>query len=724
MSLRAVLCFLLLAASLDAGSNQFEARYVPITASGAADLLAVDGSGNFFIVAMVQELSGLPQIRATKTDPQGNVLASFDFGGSSHTYADTPSGIAIDPDGNLVIVGTTDSVDFPWTTALLSSAALPAGFVVKLDSQLTKIVFSTLLGGSKSSNFLETSANAVAVDSAGNIYVAGSTTASDFPTTPGAFQTAGPQSTAFGSPVYAFLTEISGDGTKIVYSTFFGSPSTTCIGGSRCIGVLGYTSAGAIAVDSAGAVLIGGSTTANQLPVTPGTLGQMCGCENTPPEYRVRAGFLAKFAPGGQKLDWATYLPLTPPNPGEYSLSITSIALDAEENIVFGGNAPQGLFVTKGALQSSYPPESAPSDYGAPFVAKVNAAATSYLFSTYFGESLWESPPGALALDTQGDIWMTGGSAPGALPLPGSVTLIGDDYVAELSPDGSSVLAGITAPAGAAGQAIVVMPAGTPAALGSTGSLLLDLPDQQASLLGIENSAGIQVSGEIAPYELVSLYGTGIGPAKAVGGQVVNGTLTRSLGGVQVVFGGEAAPLLYAGPNQINAIVPASVADGDTSPVQIVTPSGTLAGPVLTVVPSEPDVFQSSAPAPAGGEAVALNQDGSLNAASNPASAGSIVTIWATGAGLDQSPGDQDGEIAIDLYTPLLPVSVLDASNVNIEGVYSLEVLYAGNATGLVTGAIQVNFRLPENLSNIGQLTCQLQIGGSVSSRFSVYVRQ
>ncbi len=711
MSIRAVLFLIVVAASLDAGSNQFEARYVPIGTSGAADLLAVDGSGNFFVVANVREPSGLLQIRAIKTDPQGNVLASFDFGSSG---GDTPSGIAIDPQGNPVIVGTTSAADFPLVSPLVSSSD-QTGFVVKLDSQLTQILFSTRLGSA---------ANAVAIDPSGNIYVTGRTSNSDFPVTPGAFQTMGPQATDFGSPVYAFVSEISPTGTSFVYSTFFGSPNATCFGGSACIGVFGGTGGGAITVDRTGAVVIGGTTTANQLPVTPGTLGQTCGCADTPYTELVQAGFLAKFAPGGQTLDWATYLPLTPPAPGEYSLSISSIALDAEDNVVFGGGASAGLFVTSGALESSYPAESEPFNYGAPFLAKVNAAATGYIFSTYFGAGIYESPTGALTLDSEGDIWMTGGSAPSALPLPSSVPLIGSGYVAEVSPDGSSVLAGITAPAGAAGQAIVVTPAGNPAALGSAGSLLVDLAAQPASLLGIENSAGIQVSGNIAPYELVSLYGIGIGPAKAAAGQVVNGSLTNSLGGVQVLFNDVAAPLLYAGPNQINAVVPMSAAEGNTATLQVVTPNGTLAGPSLGVVPSEPEVFQSSPPAPGGGEAVALNQDGTVNSSSNPASAGSIVTIWATGAGLNDSAGDQDGEIATQLYTPLLPVSVLDASELNVLGVYSLEVLYAGNAMGLVTGAIQVNFRLPENLLNVGQLTCQLQIGNGVSSLFSVFVTQ
>jgi uncharacterized protein (TIGR03437 family) len=74
---------------------------------------------------------------------------------------------------------------------------------------------------------------------------------------------------------------------------------------------------------------------------------------------------------------------------------------------------------------------------------------------------------------------------------------------------------------------------------------------------------------------------------------------------------------------------------------------------------------------------------------------------------------------ATDLYAPLLPVSVLNSSYVSSNGAYSLDVLYAGTAPGLVTGAIQVNFQLPQDG---GQITYQLQVGAAVSSRFSIFV--
>jgi len=138
-SVRGLLLFVSVVVSVTAGSNQFVARYLQVGAAGSTDLLAVDASGNFFIVGTVQEPSGLPQIRAIKTDPQGNAIASFDFGGGS----DFPSGAVVDPQGNLVIVGTTYSQDFPLVSPLISTTTGQAGFVVQLDAQLTKIVFST-----------------------------------------------------------------------------------------------------------------------------------------------------------------------------------------------------------------------------------------------------------------------------------------------------------------------------------------------------------------------------------------------------------------------------------------------------------------------------------------------------------------------------------------------------------------------------------------------------
>jgi uncharacterized protein (TIGR03437 family) len=463
-------------------------------------------------------------------------------------------------------------------------------------------------------------------------------------------------------------------------------------------------------------VIIGGDTTANSLPVTPGVLGPQCGCLVSNVRY-IQSGFLAKFAAGGRSLIWATYVPLAQTGPqSDIVLSIDSIALAADGSVILSGTSPPGLFATKGALQPSYPGDPS-GPYNADFVAEVNALATGYVFSTYFGAGVYQPSRGAVAVDSQGNIWLTGSADPQSLPFPPSAAQLGSAFIAELSSVGTSVLSGITAPPGAAGEGLQLLPSGSPVALGTTGSVLLTVSGQPASLMGIVNSAGTQVTKNIAPYELVSFYGIGIGPANPVNGIIQNGALTNSLGGVQVLFNNIAGPLLYAGPNQINAIVPASVAAADTVRIQILTPAGLLNGPSVAVAPTAPEVFHNGPPMPAGGAASALNQDGSENSAAHPAISGSIVTVWATGAGLNQSPMNQDGLITSNLYAPLLPVSILD-------GLDSLEVLYAGSAPGLVTGVVQINFRLPSQSSVPAgtPVPFQLQIGGAVSSRFSLHV--
>jgi uncharacterized protein (TIGR03437 family) len=145
--------------------------------------------------------------------------------------------------------------------------------------------------------------------------------------------------------------------------------------------------------------------------------------------------------------------------------------------------------------------------------------------------------------------------------------------------------------------------------------------------MGVAGSAMFHVSPVVAPRELVTFYGLGIGPSNPQVAQVNNGVIANSLSGVQVLFDGVAAALLYAGSSQINAIVPTAVA-GLTRTAQIVTPAGTISGPTLIVQPTVPQVFTD-----AGGYALAINQDGTVNSFSNPAPLGTVVAVFITGPG-------------------------------------------------------------------------------------------
>jgi uncharacterized protein (TIGR03437 family) len=720
------------------GQAQVVLQYVSEDSRSQARVLATDSSGSSFTVLNVTEPWGQPQIRVIKTNVQGSVLGTIDFGGSESM----PAGAVTDSQGNLLIVGTTYLSDFPSVALGISATSAQAAFIVKINAQLTQILFATRLGGAvggpqgSGNRVPTTSGNAIAIDSADNVYVTGSTSAIDFPVTAGAAQTQPPSGDSFGFPSYSFVTELTSAGNKIVYSTYFGANGATCVGGSSCIGVFGQTSANAIAIDSAGDAVIAGNTDASSLPITLGTPGQQCNCTN-----QIQSGFVAKFSTGGSQLVWATFVnPTGVPFPLESNVSVTAIALEPNGNVVIGGTAPAGFPTTTGAIQTTYPAGETQGEgvVYAGFVAEYSSSGQQVVFSTYLGGGLLatgENPNGitALTVDAQGTIWVTGGSIPTALPLPSGTPLLGNTYVLDLSSSGTLLPDSFTAPSGAAGQGIASLPQGNVVALGISGSLLtvgsgpsVKTPPPGPALVGVASSAGFQVSGQVAPYELISLYGDGIGPSTPVNGQVTNGVLSNSLNGLQVLFDGTPAPLLYAGPNQINLIVPSVVAGRSTTAFQITGP-GTISniqGPELFVVPSQPQVF-----ATAGSllnPAIAFNQDGTVNSAVNPALTASIVTVWATGAGMPIIP-EADGSIGSTTrpQSLALPVSILSNGFSNGGPSDSLEVLYAGDAPDLAVGVMQVNFRLPaEAQSGVGQLQLRLQVGDSASATFGVYVRQ
>jgi len=711
-----------------AGQAQVALQYVTADPQAQARVLATDGSGNSFTVLTVTEPWGQPQIRAIKTNAQGSVLGTIDFGGSESI----PSGAVTDSAGNLLIVGTTLLSDFPTVSLATSATSAQAAFIVKINTQLTQILFATRLGGSVGvplpgnvNRTAFTSGNAIATDSAGNVYATGSTSATDFPVTAGAYQAQPPSGDSFGSPTYAFVTELTPAGNKIVYSTYFGADAAACSGGSSCIGVFGQTIANAIAVDSTGAVVIAGDTDASGLPITSGIRGQ---------------SFIAKFSANGSQLTWGTFVSLGASAFVPY-ISLRAMALDRNGDVIIGGTAADGFPTTTGAIQTTYPGGQSEGEgpVSAGFVAEYSSSGQQVVFSTYLGGGLvatGENPNGvtALTVDTQGRIWVTGGSIPTSLPLPSGTPLLGNTYVLDLSSSGTLLPDGFTAPSGGVGQSVASLPQGSVVVLGNSGSLLtvgsgpyVKNSAPGPAVVGVANSAGFQVSGQVAPYELISLYGDGIGPSTPVSGQVTNGVLSNSLNGLQVLFDGTPAPLLYAGPNQINLIVPSDVAGRSTTSFQIVTaPIATvpvLQGPTLFVVPSQPQVF--AGPEFDVNTAIALNQDTTVNSLTNPALAGSIVTVWATGAGMPIIP-EADGSIGSTTrpQPPALPVSILSNGFSNGGHSDSLEVLYAGDAPDLAVGVMQVNFRLPAQApSGIGQLQLQLQVGDSASATFGIYVR-
>ncbi len=114
----------------------------------------------------------------------GSTGATFTNGGIGRTQA---FGIALDSSGNAYLTGSTDAADFPTVNPIQAARSFPyEAFVTEFNASGTGLLFSTYLGGSGSDY-----GTAIALDSASNLYVTGSTDSSDFPTTPGAYQTSG-----------------------------------------------------------------------------------------------------------------------------------------------------------------------------------------------------------------------------------------------------------------------------------------------------------------------------------------------------------------------------------------------------------------------------------------------------------------------------------------------------------------------------------------------------
>jgi uncharacterized protein (TIGR03437 family) len=699
-----------------ARAQQVLARYVDLPPGAQAQLLATGPTGNLYVAATFVDLAAQNRTRVLETDQDGRTLASMDLD------LIAVSAGTVTPDGHLVLAGTPSSPDFPLISPIMPAAGPHSDVVVELNAGLTAIVFSSRIGGATGAGFGGgTSVTGVATDSAGNLYVTGATADIDFPITPGAFQSTPPSGDDFGSTTFAFLTAISADRKRLIFSTYFGDNAVNCLGGSHCVGVHARTDPVAVAVALNGDLVIAGTTTATKLPVTAAAYATQCLCNSDSP-----GGFAARFASGGN-LHWATYLPLG--NEGNFGellfRRVSDIALDGGANVVLSGAATAGFLVSPGAIQPEVPGGGSTSG----FVAKLDASGQRLLFGTFVGGTVgvvFTPEVRAVTVDPAGAIWITGLSDPALLPQVTGPAL-GNTYVGSISPDGTTANLFYTAPEGGAGQAIGMSGDSTVAVLGPAGSILLTTPASGPSLIGVANSAASSVSNAVVPLELISLYGIGLGPAAPLGAEIVGGAVTADLGGVQVIFDGTPAPLLYAGPNQVNAVVPQEVSGRETTSVQINTPQGVLQGLVMPVRQTQPAVFLAGS----GGFAAALNQDGSVNSASNPAPGGSLVSVWGTGAGVARN-SKPDGTIITNNAGPVnYPVSVIGSNTAN-PGT-SLEVQYAGDAPGLVVGVVQINIQLPKFLGSIVsqglppdaplQAALQLQIGDALSPPFSIYLR-
>lgn len=298
---------------------------------------------------------------------------------------DGASGIAVDAEGNAYVTGGTSSDDFPNTKGSFQRVLTRGdAFVTKINSSGTGIIYSTYLGGSDTENLGRGEQGyAVAVDQAGNAYVTGETSSSDFPTTPGALRSTPLFDRFVHGNIDAFVTKLNATGSVLTYSTYLGGlyPGFEAPVASTDMGL-------AIAVDSEGSAYVAGQTNSADFPVANAF---------QPTRLATNDAFISKLNPAGTALIYSTYL-------GGDSTA-TGIAVDATGNAYVAGTTSSASFpVTPNALQRTLSGSIGPVDV---FVAKLDRAGRSLLYSTYLGGRDIDNAAG-IAIDLAGNAYVTG----------------------------------------------------------------------------------------------------------------------------------------------------------------------------------------------------------------------------------------------------------------------------------------------------------------------------
>jgi hypothetical protein len=303
-------------------------------------------------------------------------------------FQDTDAaGVAVDSAGDIYLVGSVFSSCLPTTPGVVqpgyASGSCPNCtdvFITKLDPTGTTLIYSTYLGGSDSDD-----PAGIAVDASGNAYVTGRTRSTNFPVTPGAFQTT-PQPPNSSAPFDVFVAKLNPAGTALIYSTYLGGRAED--------------QATAIAADASGNAYVAGYTISTDFPLLNPLQGRFIGgtCDGGDVLFTCTDAFLTKLnAAGG--LVYSTFIG---GNGGDY---IAGLAVDGAGSVYATGTTSSRDFpVTTGAFQTAYRSD---GNFNDAFVLKLNAAGSALVYSTYLGGSGRDLPHG-IAVDAGGDAYVTG----------------------------------------------------------------------------------------------------------------------------------------------------------------------------------------------------------------------------------------------------------------------------------------------------------------------------
>jgi hypothetical protein len=300
---------------------------------------------------------------------------------------DSVNSVAVDQFGQAYVTGST-VFGFPTKNPAQGNQLGTDAFVTKLSANGGSLIYSTILGGSSTDT-----GNAIAIDRFGSAYVAGETSSTDFPTTPGAFQS--PPSDADNG----FVTKLSPSGSSFVYSLLLGGGDSDSIR--------------SMALDTEHRVYVTGFTCSLNFPVKnafqPVTNSQNC----------ANGGgdaFVTRINATGTDLDYSTYLD------GSFGSIGNGIAVDSTFHAYVTGATDSADFpTTPGAFQRTLTAKVIPSfPHDIPgrnaFVTKFSADGLSLVYSSFLGGTVSDNAA-AIALDSSGRACVTGSTQSKDFPV-------------------------------------------------------------------------------------------------------------------------------------------------------------------------------------------------------------------------------------------------------------------------------------------------------------------
>jgi hypothetical protein len=410
--------------------------------------IAVDSAGSVYVTGFFSTSPGFPvtanafqktqnsadgngEVFITKFTPDGTgIVYSTLLGGSS---SDSSSGIALDAAGNAYVVGWTVSPDFPVRNAFQSTLrGFADPFVTKLNASGSDLLYSTFFGGSGNFDY----GSDIAVDASGNAYITGDTGSTDFPVTPGAYRTTHIRLLDPAGNQDGFVAKLNTNASgaaSLVYSTFcdvhssFNNSLDIDAAGSAYVTGHSGQHARVQKLNAAGSALLYSFTIPDTgadsstglhttgIAVDTGGHAYVTGLTSSPGLMVVNGfqpasgggsfdGFLVKLNPAGTSILYSTYL-------GGDRLDVASaVAVDTAGNAYVVGDTSSLNFPTRDAFQNFKIGQIRliGSDI---FIAKINtnsAGADSLVFSTYYGATNYDEAASGVAVDAEGNIYVTG----------------------------------------------------------------------------------------------------------------------------------------------------------------------------------------------------------------------------------------------------------------------------------------------------------------------------